>query len=127
MNMSDDNDDLNVTITESEVRLCMKKIKNGKSAGIDEIYPEFVKYVPDELILKITTFFNKILDIGIAPDDCATSIYQPIFKKEENGPQQLPGISIASCFCKFFTTVPTERIQKGLEKRDVLGLEQASF
>ena len=49
----------------------MKKIKNGKSAGLDGIYPEFIKYVPDELVLMITTFFNKILDIGI--------VYQPIF------------------------------------------------
>ena len=60
--MNDDNDDLNVPITESEVRLCMKKIKNGKSAGLNDIYSEFIKYVPDELILMITTFFNTLLD-----------------------------------------------------------------
>ena len=39
VNINDDNDDLNVPITESEVRFCMKKIKNGKSAGLDDIYP----------------------------------------------------------------------------------------
>ena len=71
VNINDVNDDLNVPITESEVRSCMKKIKNGKSAGLDGIYPEFIKYVPDELVLMITTFFNKVLDIGI--------VYQPIF------------------------------------------------
>ena len=62
-------------ITESEVRSCTKKIKNGKSAGLDDIYPEFIKYVPDELILMMTTFFNKILDIGMVPDHWATSKY----------------------------------------------------
>ena len=81
VNMNDDNDDLNVPITESEVRFCMEKIKNGKSAGLYDIYLEFIKYVPDEIVLMVTTFFNKILDIGIVPDDWATSIYQPILKK----------------------------------------------
>ena len=81
VNKNDDNDDLNVPITESEVRLCMKKIKNGKSAGLYKIYPEIIKYVPHEHIFMITTFFNRLLDIGIVPDTWATSIYQPIFKE----------------------------------------------
>ena len=74
------------------------KIKNGKSAGLDDINPEFINYVPDERIHMITTFFNKILDIGIVPDDSATSIYQPISKKGKNGPHQLPGY-ISSQLC----------------------------
>ena len=32
------------------------------------------------------------------------------------------GISVASFVCKLFTSVLTERIQKDLAKRDVLGL-----
>ena len=42
-------------------------------------------------------------------------------------PNNYRGISLASCVCKLFTSVLTERIQKDLEKRDVLGLEQAGF
>ena len=128
VNLNDDDDDLNVPITESEVRSCMKKVKNGKSAGLDDIYPEFIKYVPEELVLMITTFFNKIPDIGIVPDDWATSIYQPIFKKgEKMDPNNYRGISLASCVCKLFASVLTERIQKDLEKRGALGLEEAGF
>ena len=37
-------------------------------------------------------------------------------------PNNYRGISLVSCVCKL-----TERIQKDLEKRDVLGLEQAGF
>ena len=58
VNRIDDNDDLKVPILESEERFCMKKIENGKSAGLDDIYPEFIKYVPEELVLMITTFFT---------------------------------------------------------------------
>ena len=67
--MDDNNDDLNVIITKSEVCLCMKKVKNGKIAGLNDIYPDFIKYVADKFILMITTFFNKILDTWIVPDD----------------------------------------------------------
>ena len=42
-------------------------------------------------------------------------------------PNNYRGISLASCVCKLFTSVLTERIQKDQEKRDVLGLEQAAF
>ena len=120
VDINDDNDDLKLPIAESEVRSCMKKIKNGKLAGLDDIYPEFMKYVPDELVLMITTFFNKIHDIGIVPDDWAISIYQPIFKKgEKMNANDHRGISLASCVCTLFTSVLTERIQKDLEKRDV--------
>ena len=40
-------DELNKAFTENEVTKCMKKIKNGRSAGLDNIYPEFIKYIPD--------------------------------------------------------------------------------
>ena len=92
--MNDDNADLNVPITESEVRLCMEKIKNGKPAGLDDIYPELLKFFPDELFLMIIAYFNKILDRGIVPDDWATSIYQPNFKKEKKWTPTTTGVNL---------------------------------
>ena len=69
-----------------------------------------------------------MLDIGEVPDDWATSIYQPTFKKgEKTNPNNYRGISLASCLYKLFTSVLTERIREDLEKRDVLGIEQAGF
>ena len=38
----------------------MKKIENGKSAGIDDVCPDFIKYVPDEFILRYQNFSVKI-------------------------------------------------------------------
>ena len=91
------NDNLNVTTTEQEGPLCMKKNKNGKSAGLDDVYPEFIRFVPDELLLMITTFFNKVLDKQIVLDNWATSIYRPVFKKgEKTDPNNYRGISLAS-------------------------------
>ena len=128
VNINDNNEELNVPSTEDEIRLCINKIKCGKSAGLDDVYPEFIKCASDELILIITTFFNKMFDIGDVPDDWATSIYQPIFKKgEKTNPNNYRGISLTSCLCKLFTSVLIERIRKDLEKRNVLGIEQAGF
>ena len=124
LTLNDDIDDLNVPIREQEIRLCMKKTTNGKSAGLDDVYPELIKFAPDELILLITTFFKKILDIGIVPHDWATSTYQPIFKKaDKTDPNNYRGLSLAICICKIFTSVRSERIQKDLETREGLRME----
>ena len=56
--MNFDTDVLKVPITECELRLCMRKINNRKSVGLNNIYPEFIKFVSDELILMITIFQN---------------------------------------------------------------------
>ena len=117
---------MDVLFTEDEIRLCINKIKCGKSTGLDDVYPEVIKCTSDKLILTTTNFFNTIFDIGEVPNDWASSIYQPIFRKgEKTNPNNYRGISPASCLCKLFTSVLTERIREDLEKRDVLGTEQA--
>ena len=42
-------------------------------------------------------------------------------------PNNYRGISPARCVCKRFISVPTEKIQKDLEKRDVFSFEEAGF
>ena len=122
------NDDINKMFTELEVQNCLRKIKNGKSAGLDNVFPEFIKYIPDSLTKIITLFFNKILDTGEVPDDWAVSVYQPIYKKgDKTNPNNYRGVSLASCMCKLFTAILAQRIEANVEKRDVLGNEQAGF
>ena len=41
------NDELNKAFTENEVIKFMKKINNGKLAGLGNIYQEFIKNSPD--------------------------------------------------------------------------------
>ena len=72
---------INKSFSVDEICCCLKKIKNGKSAGHDDIFPEFLKYAPEKLVVVITKFFNAILDRGEVPDDWALSVYCPIYKK----------------------------------------------
>ena len=123
--------EVNVTINKSfsvdEICCCLKKIKNGKSAGHD-IFPEFLKYAPEKLVVVITKFFNAILDRREVPDDWELSVYCPIFKKvDRKDINNYRGISLANCLCKLFTSLLAERMQKDLESRQALGIEQAGF
>ena len=65
---------MNVTIKKSfsaeEICCCLKKIKNGKSGGHDDIFPEF-KYAPEKMVVVITKLLYAILDRGEVPDDLA--------------------------------------------------------
>ena len=70
----------------------------------------------------------KILEKGVVPDDWALSIYRPRYKKRENkDPNNYKSISLASCLCKLFNSLVTQRIQKELENRKLLGQEQAGL
>ena len=103
-------------------------MNNGKLAGLDNIYPEFIKSIPDSLIKVMTKFFNRIQETTEVPDEWAISIYQPVFKKgNRNDPNNYMGISLPSCLCKLFTALLNERIQSDLDERNVVGREQVGF
>ena len=73
-------------------------------------------------------FFNAIPDRGEVPDDRTLSVYCPIFKKGDRKEiNNYRGISLANCLCKLFTSLLAERMQKDLESRRALGVEQACF
>ena len=63
--------------TELEVHKCLRKNKNGKSAGFHNVLPEFIEYVPHSLKKAITLFFEKLLDTGEVPEDWVVSVCQP--------------------------------------------------
>ena len=68
-------DDLpfNQPVTEFEIRKAVKKLKNGKAAGIAQILNEFIKHSPEGMLKLICSYFNIILDTGIVPDSCPDS------------------------------------------------------
>ena len=122
------NHDLSKAFTENEVNKCLKKMNNGKSAGLDKIYPEFIESILDSLIKVMTKFFNRIQETTEVPDEWAISIYQPVFKKgNRNDPNNYMGISLSSCLCKLFTALLTEMIQSDLDERNMVGREQVGF
>ena len=61
-----------------EVQHAINKLSNGKAAGLDNVFPEFIKSAPRCMIELFTDFFNFILASGTVPDDWSLSIICPI-------------------------------------------------
>ena len=73
---------LNKPFNEEEIRKFVKKLKNNKAAGIDEILNEFIKCSIDIMIPLYIKLFNKVLDTGEIPDDWLTGMIIPIYKNK---------------------------------------------
>ena len=124
-------DDLpfNQPVTVFEIRKAVKKLKNGKAAGIDQILNEFIKHSPEDMLKLICSYFNLILDTGIVPDSWTVGLIVPIFKNKGdiNNPDNYRGITLLSCIGKLFTMLINSRLQSYLDENTLLGEEQAGF
>ena len=59
---------LNDLFCEDEMKENIKKFKNNKAGGLDDIRNEFLIQAPLPLVTFICDFFNLILESGIIPD-----------------------------------------------------------
>ena len=109
-----------------EVTACLKKMQNGKSTGHDDVFPDFFMYAHENVTTLPPRFFKKILESDFVPQGWALSIYRPFCEKGDKKDQNNSrGISLASCLCKLVNSLITGRIEKELEKKQILGQEQA--
>ena len=49
---------IRIPFTAEEIRRILRKMKNGKSAGIDKLEVEFLKYAPTEILEQIADILN---------------------------------------------------------------------
>ena len=67
---------LNEPITEEEIIIASKKLKNNKSPGVDNIVNEYIKASIMPMMKCYVGLFNKILDSGVFPE--AWSFYPSV-------------------------------------------------
>lgn len=67
-------------ISEVEVREALKKMKNGKAVGPDQIPAEVWKSLGEEGIRLLTEFLNMVMIKEIIPNEWRESLLVPIFK-----------------------------------------------
>ena len=77
-------DILNSPITADEIKSVVQKLKNGKSAGSDNILNEYIKYTLDDMLAIYVLLFNVILDKGIIPESWTEGIMIPIYKNKSS-------------------------------------------
>ena len=66
--------------TAQEIQKSANKMKNGKSASIDDINAEYIKYGPIELHNLIAILFNKAAEAGDYPEEIVTGILAALQK-----------------------------------------------
>ena len=127
--ISDDDEFLNSSITEAEIRKCIKALKNNKCPANDRILNEYLKCSSDKMIPIYISLFNVILDTGIIPDSWLEGIIRPIYKRggDPTQPENYRPITILSCFGKLFTAILNSRLNSFIDHHDILNENQAGF
>ena len=120
--------ELDKTIETVEVSLAMRKLKNGKAPGIDEIPPEFLKAAENTLKPFLTKLFNTIYQKSYFPLEWCKAIIVPLYKKGNKlDPANYRGISLLSIISKLFTAIINNRLYNWAEHEDKISKEQAGF
>src|SRR5678815_3019926 len=116
-------DDVNT----KEIMGRVRKLKNGKSASIDEITGEMIKNGGEMVIDWIWKLCNKSIMEGIVSRDWRRAVIVPLYKgKGDKGNcRNYIGISLLSVVGKIYAFILVERVRRVTE--GLIGEEQGAF
>ena len=98
--------ELDDKFTLSEIKSAISHLKGGKSAGDDHIISEFLSCGKNELKHVLVLLFNNLYEEGYFPEERATGIIVPIYKKGDRSlPTNYRGITLTSTMSKLFTHI----------------------
>ncbi|KAK6742759.1 hypothetical protein RB195_010182 [Necator americanus] len=113
-------------LTESEVLVCIQKMKNGKSGGDDGISAEMLKYLPPSGIREMTKIIRSIWIDERIPDSWRHAIIIPLHKKlSVTDPRNYRGISLLRVMYKVLERIILDRLIK--HREETTRYEQAGF
>ena len=125
-----DNEDniLNLDITEKEVTEAIAQLKPGKACGIDDITVDMLKNGGKDVHAFMVKLFNAIFQSGIYPKEWSKAIIIPVYKKGD--PEKVDnyrGISLLSIISKCYTKILNSRLYAWLENNHMISDSQAGF
>ena len=122
-------EELNRDFTLGEIEKLIKKLKNGKACGADNIVNEYLKNCPVAMKNAIVTLFNLVLKSGVVPSDWCIGMIIPLFKNKGSvdDVNNYRGITLLSVLGKLFTSALNSRLSAYLESLSALGEDQAGF
>ena len=110
----------------AEVQSAIRKLKNNKSAGMDNILAEYLKGGGDVMLRTLTNICNRVWKLEEVPEDWKNGIIIPLPKKGDlTRCTNWRGISLLSIPGKVMSTVLLNRIRSAIDK--MLRPNQAGF
>ena len=125
-----DANELNERIDRDEVVRCVKRQKNDKAAGLDDIPYEFYKNGGEVMIDRMTELFNRVWEEERVPrkwNECRVTLLHKGGHKSKNELKNYRPIALLNTIGKVFCAVLNERLCKWIERVRVLGEEQNGF
>lgn len=112
----------------SELKVVLKRVKEGKAPGLDRVPYEFYKNAPDSFLKHLLTFYNSIYSRGEVPESFKKSIVFPLHKKGDvQDVKNYRGLSFIDCVGKIFTSLLNNRLTLWLENKSIITECQAGF
>jgi hypothetical protein len=120
--------ELNFSISESELHRAIKSLKKGKASGVDGITNEMIIASAPFTIPYILHLFNKCLTTGTFPTAWGTNTLTPLHKKGSvNLCENYRGIAVSSCFAKLFLTVLHNRLSNFVDNNNLIPPNQIGY
>ncbi len=120
--------ELDEEITDKELYLLIKKLKNGKSPGPDGIINEVIKTGKHHLGPLLKKIFNLILSVGYFPRSWRKGLVINIHKSGiVSDPNNYRGITLSSSIGKLFSGIMNLRLINMLNVKDLYSKYQFGF
>ena len=112
-----------------EIISAINMLKTNKTHGSDNVLNEYIKSTKDVFLPIYIRLFNYILQTGSIPETWLVGRILPIYKNKGDihEPENYRGISILSCFGKFFTSVLNNRLTEFKTISKAINENQAGF
>ena len=109
------------SVTPSEICKCLRKLRRKKAHGIDELPPNLLKDVANEISKPLAFIINKSLSSGIVPDLWKISKVTPLYKSDlKTEFSNYRPIYVLLCLSKVLEQVVHHQLSSYLEKRYLL-------
>jgi hypothetical protein len=128
-------EELNTPFTDDEVRCALKKMADGKAAGIDGLPAEFLTHAcsqeagsPNLLAPYLARIFNLVMQ-GAYPTSWATCALVPVPKPKGN-PELMDnyrGIAVGNSVAKCYSMLLLQRMDRWAEENSTRACGQAGF
>ena len=105
----------------------MRKVKNGKAAGKDEVTGKVKKGERGRVVDWIWRLYNMFFERGVVPEDWRSAVIVPLYKgigkRKECGNYR--GVSLLSMVGKIYTEILIDRVR--IMTESLIDDEQGSF